>query len=52
MNIYCDKTGRQMYYDKERKKTDQYARYVAQKSPEICGDFFDGCEVLHINRDK
>ena len=30
-------------------KSMPYARYVAKNNPAICGDWFEGCEVHHIN---
>ena len=37
-------------------KTEQgiiaYAVYVAKNNPEICGEWFDGCEVHHIDGNK
>lgn len=29
-----------------------YAHYVAKNHPEICGEWFDGCEIHHINKDS
>lgn len=27
----------------------RYAHYVAKNNPDICGEWFEGCEVHHIN---
>lgn len=44
---YNEKSKRNNYYD--GMSTGSYARLVAKQNPEICGEWFEGCEVHHIN---
>lgn len=33
-------------------KAEMYASYLAKQNPDICGEWFEGCEVHHINYNK
>ncbi len=47
--LYSKKTKRNYIYEKG--KTVAYAVYVAKNNPEICGEWFEGAQVHHLNRD-
>lgn len=39
-------------YIKIEGKIIPFAHYVAKQNPDICGKWFEGCEVHHINRNS
>ena len=51
MSLY-HKTRRKSAYSKRLKRAVPNAVKVALENPEICGEWFEGCEVHHINRDE
>ena len=51
LTIRACKDGRKMIKTTEGKWI-VYAVYVAQHHPEICGEWFEGCEVHHIDLDR
>lgn len=43
----CD--GKPRRYIKTEHGNETYAVYIAKQNPNICGDWFEGCEVHHID---